>query len=104
MPFIPNQTENPQVNYQHIPVRALYQLQRLIDHLSSDTLTIKADVFLYQGNRDPVVDPSSLEAIDKLIVAEHKSLIMLNSEVHGVIYRNIDEIQQKICASILESV
>jgi esterase/lipase len=104
MPFIPNQPENPEVNYQHIPVRALYQLQRLINHLSEDALTINADVHLYQADQDPVVDPSSLQAIDKLIVAEHKTLNTLASDSHGVIYRNIDEAQQKICASILESV
>ena len=104
MPFIPNQPENPEINYQHIPVRALYQLQRLINHLSDDTLTIDADVHLYQAGQDPVVDPSSLQAIDKLIVAEHKTLNTLASDSHGVIYRNIDEVQQKICDSILELV
>ena len=104
MPFTPNQPENPEVNYQHIPVRALYQLQRFIDHLRDDKLTINADVYLYQGDRDPVVDPSSLEAIDNLIVAEHKTSITLASDTHGVIYQNIDEVQQKICASMAESV
>ena len=104
MPFIPNQPENPEVNYQHIPVRALYQLQRLINHLSDDTLTINADVHLYQADQDPVVDPTSLQALNKLIVAEHKTLNTLASDSHGVIYRNIDKAQQKICASILDSV
>jgi esterase/lipase len=104
LPFTANQPENPEVNYQHIPVRALYQLQRFIDHLRDDTLTINADVYLYQGDRDPVVDPSSLEALDKLIVAEHKTRIILDSDTHGVIYRNIDDVQQKICASIVEPV
>jgi len=104
MPFTPNQPENPEVNYQHVPVRALYQLQRFIDHLREDKLTINADVYLYQGDRDPVVDPSSVEALESLIVAEHKTTITLDSDTHGVIYRNIDEVQQKICASVVESV
>ncbi len=104
VPFTPNQPENPEVNYQHIPFRALYQLQRLIDHLKADALTINAEVFLYQGDQDPVVNPKSLKMLDKLIVAEHKTLITLKSDIHGVIYRNIDEIQQKICATIMESV
>jgi esterase/lipase len=104
VPFTPNEPENPEVNYQHIPVRALYQLQRFVDIFRSDTLTINANVFLYQGDRDPVVDPRSLALLDKLIAAEHKSTITLNSDRHGVIYRNVDNVQQKICASILESV
>lgn len=104
MPFTPNESENPELNYQHIPLRALYQLQRFIDYLREDRLTINADVYLYQGNHDPVVDPSSLQTLDKLIDAEHKSVVLLESDIHGVIYRNVDAIQQKICASIVESV
>jgi len=101
VPFRPNEPENPEVNYQHIPIRALYQLQQFIDHLTGDSVTINADVYLYQSDRDPVVDPASIKTLDKLIVAEHKSLITLQSDQHGVIYHNIDEVQQKICASIL---
>ena len=104
MPFTPNEPENPEVNYQHIPLRALYQLQRFIDHLRANTLKINADVYLYQGNHDPVVDPSSLRTLEELIDAEHKSVILLESDIHGVIYRNVDAVQQKICASIVESV
>jgi esterase/lipase len=104
VPFTPNEPENPQVNYQHIPIRALYQLQRFIEHLRDDSLTINADVYLYQGDHDPVVDPSSLQALENLIISEHKISTTLESDTHGVIYRNIDEVQQKICSSIVESV
>ena len=101
MPFTPNEPENPEINYQHVPVRALYQLQQLIDHLTEDSITINADVHLYQGNRDPVVDPASINTLDKLIIAENRTLTILDSDIHGVIHRNIDQVQQKICASIL---
>ena len=104
VPFTPNKPENPEVNYQHIPVRALYQLTQFINHFCKDSIKINADVYLYQAARDPVVDPESIETLDRLIVAEQKSVITLDSDVHGVIYRNIDSVQQKICASILESV
>ena len=104
MPFTPNKPENPELNYQHIPVRGLYQLRQLIDHFDVDTITINADVHLYQGKDDPVVEPSSIEALDKMIEAENKSLTWLDSDIHGVIYHDVDEIQQKICASIVESV
>ena len=57
VPFTPNTPENPLVNYQHIPLRALYQLQQFIDTFAKDRLKISANVFLYQGNHDPVVDP-----------------------------------------------
>ena len=101
VPFTPNQPENPQVNYQHIPIRALYQLQQLITHLTGDKLNINADVHLFQGDRDPVVSPSSIETLAKLVIADNISVEMLDSDRHGVVYSNIDQIQQKICASIL---
>ena len=101
MPFTPNEPENPAINYQHVPVRALHQLQQLIEHLTEDSITINADVHLYQGDRDPVVDPASIHTLDKLIIAENRTLTTLDSDIHGVIYRNIDQVQQKICASIL---
>ena len=101
VPFTPNKSENPEVNYQHIPVRALYQLQQLIDNLTKNSITINAEVYLYQGDRDPVVDPTSVQTLEKLILAEHKTVVTIGSDIHGVVYRNIDDIQQKICASIL---
>ncbi len=101
VPFTPNEPENPEVNYQHIPVRAVYQLQQFIDHLTEDKLTINANVHLYQGDHDPVVDPASMQTLDKLITAENKTLVTLDSDIHGVIYRDIDQVQQKICSTIL---
>ncbi len=101
VPFRPNKSENPSVNYQHIPIRGLYQLQQLIDHLTEDNITINANVQLYQSDHDPVIDPESVETLNNLINAENKSVTMLNSDRHGVVYHNIDEVQQKICASIL---
>ncbi len=101
VPFRPNEPENPQVNYQHIPIRALYQLQRFIDHLIGNSLTINADVHLFQGDKDPVVNPESVKTLEKLITAKNKTVTLLDSDQHGVVYRNIDDVQQKICASIL---
>jgi esterase/lipase len=101
VPFRPNSPENPQVNYQHIPIRALYQLQQFIDHLTSDTININADVYLFQGDQDPVVDPESVWTLEKLIYAKNKKVTLLKSEIHSVIYRDIDGVQEKICASIL---
>ena len=101
VPFRPNRPENPHINYQHIPIRALYQLQQFIDKIGEDRLKINAKVFLYQGERDPVVEPSSIGVLKGLIEAEDKSIIMLDSDRHGVVYANIDEVQEKICATLL---
>ncbi len=102
IPFRPNQTENPDINYQHIPVRSLYQLQRLIEHVSNQKLTIHAKVSLYQGDNDPVVEHSSVEKLNQIIEAEDKQIILLRSDVHGVIYQNVDQIHEKISNALIE--
>ena len=101
VPFRPNQPENPQINYQHIPIRALYQLQQLIEHLTDDTITINANVYLFQGDKDPVVEPQSIETLQKLIQAPEKQVTLVRSDFHGIVYRDIDHVQEKICANIL---
>ena len=102
MPFRPNQPEHPEVNYQHIPIRALYQLQRLIEHITQQPLNINARVNLYQSDQDPVVHPSSIDRLFSQIQSEHKYKHLIESNRHGVVYENLDNIQEKICASLSE--
>ncbi len=100
VPFRPNQPEHPEVNYQHIPIRALYQLQLLIEHIMEQPLTINARVNLYQSNHDPVVDPSSIDRLFNHIESECKNKYLIESNQHGVVYENLDNIQEKICAKL----
>lgn len=100
IPFRSNQPEHPEVNYQHIPIRALYQLQLLVEHIKTHPIEIDAEVFLYQSNQDPVVDPVSVEKLNQIIRATDKSMITIDADRHGVVYEDLDDIQQKICATI----
>ena len=100
VPFRPNEPEHPEVNYQHIPIRALYQLQLMIEHIKSHPVDIDAKVYLYQSNQDPVVDPVSIEKLKKIIKASDKTVITIEADRHGVVYENLDQIQQKICTTI----
>jgi len=100
VPFRPNEPEHPEVNYQHIPIRALYQLQLMVEHIKTNPLNIDAQVYLYQSNHDPVVDPASVEKLNKIVSATDKSVITIDADRHGVVYENLDDIQQKICATI----
>ncbi len=100
VPFRPNTPEHPEVNYQHIPIRALYQLQLLVEHIKTHPVHIDAEVYLYQSNQDPVVDPVSVEKLNQIITARDKSVVTIEADRHGVVYENLDDIQQKICATI----
>jgi esterase/lipase len=100
VPFRPNEPEHPEVNYQHIPIRALYQLQLLVDRIKSQPVEIDAEVYLYQSNNDPVVDPVSVEKLNRIIKATDKTVVSIEADRHGVVYENLDDIQQKICETI----
>ena len=71
------------------------------DKITSDSITINANVNLFQSDKDPVVDPKSVETLENLVSAPSTSVTWLDSDVHGIVYRDIDDVQQKICASIL---
>ncbi len=100
IPFRPNEPEHPEVNYRHIPIRALYQLQQMIEYIKTNPILIGAKVYLYQSNQDPVVDPVSIEKLKKIVEASDKTIITIEADRHGVVYENLDDIQQKICATI----
>ena len=102
MPFRPNQPEHPEVNYQHVPIRALYQLQLLVQHIMDKPINIHSRVKLYQSDRDPVVNPSSVDKLFDTINSDNKFKQILSSSRHGVVYENIDNIQQKICDDLAE--
>ncbi len=100
MPFRPNDTEHPDINYAHIPIRALYQLQKMIEHFLRNPAPIEAPVFLFQGDRDPVIVASSVQRLFDHIQAKNKQIIMIKSERHGILNENIDGTQEKIIAAL----
>jgi esterase/lipase len=96
MPFRPNDTEHPDINYAHIPIRALYQLQKLIEHFFKHNAHIACPVTLFQSDHDPVVVPKSVELLFEHIECSHKHIEMVTSDRHGIVYEDIDHTQQKI--------
>lgn len=96
IPFRPNQTEHPDINYAHIPIRALYQLQKLIQNFFDHPAHIECPVFLLQSDHDPVVVPKSVEHLYEHIDSPMKQIEMIHSERHGIVYEDIGNTQQKI--------
>jgi len=96
MPFRPNEPENPSINYRHIPIRALYQLQLLIKHILDTPLKIDAPVFFYQADEDPVVELESMNILYDHIQAGQKNKTVIPAKKHGILYDDIGDIQNKI--------
>ncbi|NIW86840.1 MAG: alpha/beta fold hydrolase [Gammaproteobacteria bacterium] len=90
MPFRPNQSEHPEINYRQMPIRALYELRLLVDDMQKWLPRVRCPVRLVQGDRDPVVDPKSAENVLAKLGSENKRLLSASAERHGILNENID--------------
>jgi len=101
IPFRPNDSEHPDVNYAHIPIQALYQLQKLIDYFFHHPAILNCPVTLFQAAKDPVVIPDSVHKLYNHIVSTEKQIVMIDASRHGILYEDIDNTQQKIIDAVL---
>ena len=99
-PFLLQSPEHPDVNYRHIPVRALYELRRLIIETEDCLCNVQCPVIVIQGDKDPVVDPKSAEIIFDQLGSSSKELLMIESERHGILMENTGQTQEKVSAFI----
>ena len=97
MPFRASEnTEHPEINYRHMPIRGLYELRRMVDELKDQLAHVQCPVRLVQGDKDPVVVPESAGLIHKLLGTEQKELEIIPSERHGILYDDIGATHQLI--------
>ena len=90
MPFRPARSEHPDINYAHMPIRGLYELQRLVDELEINLPAVKCPVCLIQADQDPIVTPGSAERIVQGLSGTRPTLTMKSSRTHGIVNENID--------------
>ena len=100
IPFRPNPTEHPDINYMHIPIRSLYQLQKLIEDFFARPANIDCPVTLFQSDHDPVVVPDSVNQLYRHILARDKYINIIRSNHHGIVFDNVDDTQQKIIDTV----
>ncbi|MBL1264181.1 alpha/beta fold hydrolase [Methylomicrobium sp. RS1] len=89
-PFLENVSEHPHVNYRNVPVRCLYELRLLIQHLDEFLPKIEIPVLITHGDQDPVVSVKSAPEIMQKIRVPDRQLKILKSKRHGIIMENID--------------
>lgn len=102
MPFRPNQSEHPHINYHQIPVRGLYELRLLADALRKRVADVACPVLLMQGDNDPVVDPESASILTELLAGKDVRTKIISSKRHGILYENIDGAQEHIVEFVSE--
>ena len=94
LPFRPNNTEHPDINYRNMPTKGLYELTRMSTAVKEVLPAITCPALIIQGNADPVVDPSSAELVFEKIASADKRLAWVDSKRHGILYENIDGTHQ----------
>lgn len=85
MPFRPNESEHPHINYRNMPIRGLYELTRLVTRLKSELPKVRCPVSIVQSAADHVVDPVSATLAYDLLTTEHKQIHWVESERHGIV-------------------
>ena len=97
-PFRANDSEHPTINYHHIPIRALYELTRMVAELQRTLPEVRCPVLVLQGDADTVVDAKSAAMLIKGLVNARCELQMISTARHGILYENIDGTQERIVA------
>lgn len=88
-PFIDNTSEHPDINYRNTPVRALYELRRMITHLEALLPDIETPTLLLYADQDPIVAPQSTELVYEKLGATQKQLQPIQANRHGILMENI---------------
>ncbi len=100
LPFRPTDTEHPNINYRHMPIRGLYELTRMVTHVRKCLPLITAPALVVQGDEDHVVVPESARIVYDQLGSSDKDLVFVPSKRHGILYENVGETQPRIEAFI----
>ncbi len=102
VPFHPNESEHPHINYRHIPVRGLFELRQLIGEMVHRLADVTCPVMIVQGTEDDIIDPKSAHIIHKKIASTDTSLHLIPSSRHGILNEDIGGTQD-LTTSFLNS-
>ncbi|MEQ8662668.1 MAG: alpha/beta fold hydrolase, partial [Gammaproteobacteria bacterium] len=91
MPFRANDSEHPDINYRHMPLRGLYELTRLASQLTRSLGELTCPTCIIQADADHVVDPQSAALAHAKISAAWKELHWVPSARHGIVNEDIGE-------------
>jgi esterase/lipase/1-acyl-sn-glycerol-3-phosphate acyltransferase len=89
--FVPNEPENPHINYFRNPISGVKELIELMDELSPRLERIKIPALLIQSSGDPIVHPEGSKEIYEKLGSEDKELVMFNSDRHGILRGEVSQ-------------
>ncbi len=101
IPFRPNESEHPNINYRHVPIRGLFELRRLIDEMTHRLADVTCPVMIVQGTEDRIVDPKSAQIVLDKIASTYTSLHLIPSKRHGILSEDIGGTQELVTAFLM---
>ena len=99
-PFLPRDSEQPDIDYRNTPVRSLVELRKAADGLERCLSQVTCPVTIIQATDDPIVDPTSARLIHDRIGSKQKSLHMIPSHRHGILHEDIAGTQALVLALV----
>jgi esterase/lipase/1-acyl-sn-glycerol-3-phosphate acyltransferase len=99
-PFRLNESEHPQINYRHIPIRGLFEVRRMVDELDNRLSDVNAPALVIQGTDDHVVDRKSADLIHRKLGSRSKALHMIEASRHGILNENVGDTQAKLLSFV----
>jgi len=94
--FVENDSENPNINYHHMPMRGLYELTRLVTAIQGQLQQVSCPVQLLQGTDDPVVVPASVDSLKQALTSTDAEVHRIESTLHGIAYADIGDTWNKV--------
>jgi len=82
--------EHPNVNYRHMPISSLHELDHLIGETERILKDVKCPALVMQSTGDPTVVPESADEIYEALGSSVKELVMIESDIHGIVYDEVD--------------
>jgi long-chain acyl-CoA synthetase len=89
--FYESTSAHPETNYHSMPLTALQEFRSLMKALKETLPEITCPALILQSNKDPIVTPESCHDIFKKLSSPDKTLHILESDRHNLIYENIGE-------------
>ena len=94
MTFRRNESEHPEINYRHIPIKGLYELRQTVAAMNDRLIDVTCPAIVIQGDGDGVVDPQSADLIHRKLGSRDKQRIWVNASRHGILNENIGGAQE----------
>jgi esterase/lipase len=83
--FIPNNPENPHINYTRNPIGGVRELGLLMEALEPKLPSIQLPVLVVQSSGDPLVDPKGSRRVFELLGSQDKQYLLFDIDRHGIL-------------------